>query len=540
MDSNWIQQASSLFEVDLVGKNILNLQEINNWVLQSGLSQLKSIGNIENEASLKSMTNLALEHESTLLIRTAVLEKLRIHGWNLIADECFLECIKKTVYTKVKSIAKINESCLYPSLDWLNCYFLPWVRSHFDSMENLQYWESFTIHEFYYSIGLIRIEQIFDLILDFPETKPAIDDLAEALKYCDLSKILENKTKEQLIQRAVHCSKSTDGILLVYINLTKIMPLLFPTINLLESISGPLKQELRSRTDTFKCIIKTISEDEELYALLDIKQKSIKEQDDFSSDEDEKSALDWQPIPRSALRNVISALNKKSDIVSMLINIYGSPELFMEEYRTYLCKKLWNNTQFEVGNEIKDLEMLKKRFGEGNVHKCEVMIQDILSSKRINAFVHEKGKGKGFLPIKSLDFLIISSYFWPLEEQDMKFELPEKIGKVFEEYSELYTYMKASRKLKFHEQLGSVTLTLDFANGSKKFEGVTPLHAAIISLFDEDDREKSSEDLSKQLGIHPHKLRKEISFWESRGVLQRNKKGEEYYYSAVKVLNNLE
>ena len=33
--------------------------------------------------------------------------------------------------------------------------------------------------------------------------------------------------------------------------------------------------------------------------------------------------------------------------------------------------------------------MLKKRFGEANVHKCEVMIQDVLSSKRINGAIHE-------------------------------------------------------------------------------------------------------------------------------------------------------
>lgn len=381
---------------------------------------------------------------------------------------------------------------------------------------------------------------MFELILEYPDTKAALDDLVEALKYCDLSKALETKTKDQLIQRVVHCSKATDGILLVYINLTKIMPLLFPTIKLLESISGPLKQELRNRNDTFKCIIKTISEDEELYALLDIKQKSIKEQDDFSSDEDEKATLEWQPIPRSALRHVISSLNKRSDIVSMLINIYGSQELFMEEYRTYLSKKLVNNTQFEVGNEIKDLEMLKKRFGESNVHKCEVMIQDVLSSKRINTFVHEKARVSGFMPLKNLDLLIISSYFWPLEEQDLKFDLPEKIGKSFEEFSEIYTHIKGSRKLKFHEQLGSVSLTLEFDNGCKRWEGVSPLHAAIISLFDEESGEKSSEELSNQLGIHPHKLRKEISFWESRGVINRVKKGDEYYYNSVKVLNNLE
>jgi anaphase-promoting complex subunit 2 len=61
----------------------------------------------------------------------------------------------------------------------------------------------------------------------------------------------------------------------------------------------------------------------------------------------------------------------------MLINIYGNQEQFMEDYRRFLSKKLISNSSFEVSNELKDLEMLKKRFGETNVHKCEVMIRDV-------------------------------------------------------------------------------------------------------------------------------------------------------------------
>ena len=49
----------------------------------------------------------------------------------------------------------------------------------------------------------------------------------------------------------------------------------------------------------------------------------------------------------------------------------------MEDYRTFLTKKLVSNETFNVDSELTDLEMLKKRFGEANVHKCEVMIRDV-------------------------------------------------------------------------------------------------------------------------------------------------------------------
>lgn len=37
--------------------------------------------------------------------------------------------------------------------------------------------------------------------------------------------------------------------------------------------------------------------------------------------------------------------------------------------------------------QVRNLELLKLRFGENNLHFCEVMIKDIADSKRINAHV---------------------------------------------------------------------------------------------------------------------------------------------------------
>jgi len=164
------------------------------------------------------------------------------------------------------------------------------------------------------------------------------------------------------------------------------------------------------------------------------------------------------------------------------------------------------------------------------------MIQDVLSSKRINLIVHEKKPESNFLNALNLDFLIISSYFWPIEEQNYKFELPAKLLATFQEYSAKYSEVKASRKLRFHEELGSVTLTLEFENGSRTWHDVSPLHAAIVSLFDGETGSKNSEELSKVLGISQHHLRKEISFWETRGVISRTKVNDEFFYKASKLL----
>ena len=76
----------------------------------------------------------------------------------------------------------------------------------------------------------------------------------------------------------------------------------------------------------------------------------------------------------------------------MLVNIYGSKELFVNEYRTLLSNRLLNPNQFQftydTDKEIRNLELLKLRFGEASLHQCEVMLKDIGDYKRINNLLH--------------------------------------------------------------------------------------------------------------------------------------------------------
>lgn len=68
----------------------------------------------------------------------------------------------------------------------------------------------------------------------------------------------------------------------------------------------------------------------------------------------------------------------------MLVSIYGSKSLFVKEYRKLLSDRLLNNIHFDTEEEIRNLEFLKIRFGECELHNCEVMIKDVTDSKRTN------------------------------------------------------------------------------------------------------------------------------------------------------------
>lgn len=76
----------------------------------------------------------------------------------------------------------------------------------------------------------------------------------------------------------------------------------------------------------------------------------------------------------------------------MVVDIYGSKEMFVGEYRNLLADRLLTQLDFCPEKEIRNLELLKLRFGDTVLHNCEVMLKDISDSKRIDAHIHSDGQ----------------------------------------------------------------------------------------------------------------------------------------------------
>lgn len=60
----------------------------------------------------------------------------------------------------------------------------------------------------------------------------------------------------------------------------------------------------------------------------------------------------------------ISAKRKKTDIISTLVNIYGSQDAFLKVYKSMLEERLLSGTEFKQETELKNLELMKLRFGD--------------------------------------------------------------------------------------------------------------------------------------------------------------------------------
>ena len=107
--------------------------------------------------------------------------------------------------------------------------------------------------------------------------------------------------------------------------------------------------------------------------------------------------------------------NKPSDVISTLVSIYDSKDLFVKELQVLLAQRLlaikdgnFEKVEKEVnsllrpsvlldneltlvpGNQRRNIEILKIRFGEAALQVCEVMLKDMTDSKRIDGHVQSQ------------------------------------------------------------------------------------------------------------------------------------------------------
>lgn len=148
-----------------------------------------------------------------------------------------------------------------------------------------------------------------------------------------------------------------------------------------------------------------------------------READDESSDEEDENKRPWHPEPLY-IQPGSHREQKAVDILSMLINIYGSRELFVDEYTTMLADRLLAITDFNTDKEIKNIELLKLKFGENSFQRAAIMLRDMMQSKRANALIVPKITSPGDnVPLTAT---VVSGLFWPAFKNE-SVALPEPV-----------------------------------------------------------------------------------------------------------------
>ncbi|XP_076609645.1 anaphase-promoting complex subunit 2 [Chaetodon auriga] len=387
------------------------------------------------------------------------------------------------------------------------------------------------MHQFFCRIYVnMRIEELFSIIRDFPESKAAIEDLKFCLERTNQRQQLLTSLKSAFESRLLHPGVHTSDILTVYISAIKALRELDPSMVILQVACQPIRKYLRTREDTVRQIVAGLTGDAEgctdLASELSRGDPVTLEMQD--SDEEGNDPEDWTPDPTDAVPDKMGSKRRSSDIISLLVSIYGSKDIFIDEYRAVLADRLLHQLNYNTAREIRNVELLKLRFGESHMHYCEVMLKDMADSRRINSNIREEESrlSEEEQPPLSLSSIILSSEFWPQLKEE-KLELPPLVCQAMEAYTHRYEKLKAMRTLSWKPHLGSVTLDVELEDRTLTNLTVSPIHAAIILHFQEKDS-WTLEELSVKLGAPKELVHRKLALWQQHGVL-REEAGGRYY-----------
>ncbi|KAL7046908.1 hypothetical protein ACKWTF_002737 [Chironomus riparius] len=420
---------------------------------------------------------------------------------------------------------------------WLDTIVLEWLTRIFNNgsakldpsnlkiRESISYFQKKLKYLLYEKYAKTIIDQFFNIIIEFPDSQPAIDDLKLCMEKLDLRAHLVEVLKNSLETRLLHQGVETSDIITGYVATIKTMRHLEKSGILLQTVTEPVKEYLRKcRQDTVRCVVTSLIEEtpsdlsEEL-----ARSEAIKAEENERNQDEMNNWQDWTPDPVDALdSDKNSAQNRRSDIISMIVDIYGSKELFVNEYRNLLADRLLTQLDFNPEKEIRNLELLKLRFGENLLHSCEVMLKDISDSKRINSHILECSTftSEETPNDPAVSALIVSSQFWPMFKKE-SMELPEEINKLFERYKKSYEEYKGNRTLCWTPLNGKVNIEIEI-NDKKLDMTVNPAQATIIMHF-QNQKEWQLDQLSTVINMPPSTLRRRIGFWQLQGLIREAK-----------------
>ena len=408
------------------------------------------------------------------------------------------------------------------------------------SLNDVEKWQEIGIAR----LGALRTGELFDVIVEWPASSGAIEDLRHFTTHPAARSHLTHSFIAVLNQRLLHPGASTVEILQVYISIIRSFNLLDPKGVLLDRIARPIRRYLRDRDDTVKVIVGGLLADPadadgqtaahtdtlvELSAELTKAHQNSLRADSGELDWDD---MNWVPDPVDAAPDYRKS--KTSDVIGSLISLFESKEMFVKEMQNMLSDRLIQK-RAEFDQEMSVLELLKVRFGDNALQACEVMLRDIFDSRRVDAVIRNDqgldGKHSTQVPatpdgrepeedMPELHAKILSHFFWP-ELQGQEFRVPDEISALQQRYSQGFGSLKQSRKLTWLNGLGQVTIELDLEDRVFVDE-VTTWQATVIYAFNSGSGEaviKTTEDLACELDMSAALVRSACLFWVSKRIL---------------------
>ena len=399
------------------------------------------------------------------------------------------------------------------------------------SHADVERWQEMGVNK----LGALRTDELFNVIVEWESgSQGAIEDLKCYVTTPSSRAYLTTTFSSIVSYRLLQPGASTTEILQVYISIIRAFTLLDPKGVLLDRVARPIRRYLRERDDTVTIVVGGLLADAEDEAgagdvLLELAAEMNKTTPQNSEDKADDGDIDyddmkWMPDPVDAGPEYKKS--KNLDVIGSLISLFESKDVFVKEFQKILGERLLKK-EYEFDREIRVLELLKLRFDEAALQACEVMLRDILDSRRVDTFIHkDKGLNLNDEYAPELHTRILSHLFWPSLHSE-SFFIPPEVASLQSRYSTGFENLKHTRKLTWLHALGQVTVALDLEDRTVT-EDVQTWQASVIYAFQPSPSDDPStpitrtfDDLAATLQMTDPLLHNALTFWIGKLVLKQ-------------------
>lgn len=437
---------------------------------------------------------------------------LTLVGLQARAERVFAEVMARKINAYVQSSYSMtwDTSVLADLSGWVKEKVVPLVQRVLER-ENGE-WESMLADVAFNAIVNLRIQELFDIIVDYPTSIPALNDLRSGISTPQLRAKIVTAFQRACNSRLLHPGASTSDIILQYMSTIHAFRLLDAKGVLLDRVTRPIRRYLRERRDTVSCIIHGLvrKKDSPLCELADELNRTCHMP--IIADENDFDDPDWYPDPIDTPNDYRKTATV--DVIGSLITLYDGKEVFVKELQQLFASRLLGDSDCDFDKQVRLLELLKLRFGEQELAMCDVMLQDITDSHRLASSLHADAERDFplFAQIK-----VLSALYWPTLRSE-SLNLPAPVKAAFTKYQTGFEFFRADRKLNWLPSLGNVDVIIELEDRKLEIR-VSSIQASLIHLF-QDHNELSLDALTESLGVGVPSVKSAINFWRQQGVLK--------------------
>ncbi|KAF1799750.1 hypothetical protein FB192DRAFT_1308358 [Mucor lusitanicus] len=464
---------------------------------------------------------------------------------NLHLTPNWTDILKETVQKRLQSMdweENADVSVVQIQLKWLHVLILPWLSHLIPKTDDIETnWYNFlreklkAEHVLYEVIYQTKIPEIFDIVLNYPDTECIIKDLHIIATKRGLLEDLKDSIMREIQTRLLHQGASAVDILQYYIDCIRSVSVIDPSCDIMESIIELIEHYLKTfRKDVTAGVVHLIRNAHE-YSNLQVEDADIYV---FKKSElnNEELPLDAVVIKEDRPAQLRRLQQKSKDSIAMLISVCSSLKDFIKGYSDKLGHVLLSTNNYDTTEEIQRLELLKRNFPPDTFLRCDIMLQDVTDSRRLDTSVH---LNHGINP--NLHAIIVSRKYWPGgndedEDDDLDDDSNMEDGnnasikmwpgqqESLEEYDQEFRKIKKSRKLKFLPTKGSVRLNLEFESRTFTVD-VSPEAATILSLFEGKGQAYTRNDIATKTKIDKAVVVECLELWLKKEVLKLSADG---------------